>query len=200
MRLTDRRSGAVSRIIYGDEVIPIDVSFDTVLRIDEAWHDEVLTEIDRLLIAFYNFVPDHKEREGALDLEQISEIVTLAFLEIAGEGGDKDFSSVVDFAFDAERIYTSFKKDYNIDLFEEQGRMSWQKFIALFNGLSDDTPMMRAVYYRTCPLPTGKEHAEERKRIKKLKRHFELPSQAKEREEEVCNAFDAWLAEAQSPE
>ncbi|KAB2159587.1 hypothetical protein FZI36_23180, partial [Cronobacter sakazakii] len=83
---------------------------------------------------------------------------------------------VVNFTIDAERIYASFLYDYGINLFEQQGKLQWDEFLALFNNLSEKTPMRTAIYYRTCDIPKkDKYNGDERKRIKKMKAIYELP-------------------------
>lgn len=82
-----------------------------------------------------------------------------------------------DFTEDAEYIYASFLIDYNMDLFEQQGKLSWYKFVALFNNLSDETPMGKALHYRTCSVPKSDRHnADEIKRIRSMKEKYMLKS------------------------
>ncbi|PGC44944.1 Gp15 family bacteriophage protein, partial [Bacillus wiedmannii] len=56
---------------------------------------------------------------------------------------DETFQEVpiVDFTIDAERIFSSFLFDYNINLIEQQGKLLWNEFLALFNNLSEETTM-----------------------------------------------------------
>ena len=101
---------------------------------------------------------------------------------------------VVDFTIDAERIYSSFLFDYGIDLLEQQGKLMWNQFIALFNNLSEDSQMKIAIKYRTCSIPKKTEHnAEEIKNLKKLKDHYELPQAKVMREEEEKKRFEEYM-------
>ena len=118
--------------------------------------------------------------------KQIADVVRLAFDLLPGGKSGSDGESFIDFEHDAERIYASFLRDYDIDLQKEQGRMSWGKFIALINTLSDDAPLMKAVGYRAMKIPTEKEVGKkERDRLMKLKKAYELPSQKAKREKEI---------------
>ncbi|WP_019779148.1 Gp15 family bacteriophage protein, partial [Streptococcus sobrinus] len=73
---------------------------------------------------------------------------------------------------------------------EQQGKMTWNKFMALFNNLSNKSPMGIAIHYRTCEVPKkDKYNAEERKRIKKMKEKYELPAAKKIREQQELLAF-----------
>ena len=72
-------------------------------------------------------------------------------------------------------IYAAFKMDYGIDLYAEQGRMSWQKFLALFQGLSEKTRMREIMSIRTRKIPQPTQYnAEERNNLMELKRYYAL--------------------------
>jgi hypothetical protein len=62
-----------------------------------------------------------------------------------------------------------------MDLFEMQGKLHWQKFLALLGNLSDDTIFKEVVGIRVqkIPAPT-KYNQEERNRIIELKRIYRL--------------------------
>ncbi|MDC2867560.1 Gp15 family bacteriophage protein [Bacillus sp. BP-3] len=97
---------------------------------------------------------------------------------------------VYDFTVDSERIFSSFLFDYKINLFEQQGKMKWNEFIALFRNLSDKSPMGIAIHYRTCEVPKKDKHNDdERKHIKKMKEKYELPAARAIREKHEFEAF-----------
>lgn len=77
---------------------------------------------------------------------------------------------------DAKYIYSSFMQDYGIDLFEEQGKLHWFKFLALLEGLSEDTKFRKVIEIRTMKLPSGKGKgvAEQRRAIKKAQMTYAL--------------------------
>lgn len=83
---------------------------------------------------------------------------------------------VYDWEEDAGYIYSSFLFDYGIDLIEQQGKLTWDRFITLFHDLSDKSKMGQALYYRTCPIPKKEKGGdnEERKRIIKMKKYYML--------------------------
>ena len=65
------------------------------------------------------------------------------------EGVEKSF----DIEQDAEFIYASFLYDYNIDLFEQQGKLDYRKFIALLRSLSSDTKLQKVIEIREMDIP-----------------------------------------------
>lgn len=83
---------------------------------------------------------------------------------------------VYDWKEDAGYIYSSFLYDYGIDLIEQQGKLTWDRFITLFDSLSEKSKMGEALYYRSCEVPKkekGSDNAE-RKRIIKMKEYYML--------------------------
>lgn len=52
------------------------------------------------------------------------------------------------FTQDAPAIYASFMEQYGIDLIKEQGKLHWDKFKALLDGLGPDTQFRRIVTIR----------------------------------------------------
>ena len=94
----------------------------------------------------------------------------------------------VDFSIDAAEIYSSFQRDYGIDLEKEQGRMHWCRFIALFEGLSEETPIKQIMRIRTQEIPAPTKHnAEQIARLNELKALYALPVEQSEQEQ-----ADAW--------
>lgn len=83
---------------------------------------------------------------------------------------------VYDWKEDAGYIYSSFLFDYGIDLIEQQGKLTWDRFITLFHDLSEDSKMGQALHYRTCEVPKREKGSdnEERKRIIKMKEYYML--------------------------
>lgn len=80
-----------------------------------------------------------------------------------------------DLNHDAGYIYTSFRKAYGMNLYEEQGKLDWREFKQLLQDLPDDTKFRQVVDIRTRDYPKGKGMSEERRKLKELKRAFALP-------------------------
>lgn len=207
-RLTRKHGVCDESVEYKGETITVNLSFDRLIKIFELQQDERLEDIDKIVLAFQILVVDaeiYKKKFTALEL---SEIVNLIFDSLKDEririddtdDQDDEPVEIVNYTEDAERIYASFLYDYQMDLIEEIGKLSWRKFVALFNNLSEKTPMMQAIIYRTCSIPTGKENAEERKRIKKMKRIYALKSHAEaeaKRQHKEMMEYLEWLKQKQ---
>lgn len=85
---------------------------------------------------------------------------------------------VLDFEKDGDYIYASFMQAYRIDLFDEQGKLPWKKFLYLFNGLPADTKIKQIMQIRQMPVPeyNGKNSKEIRE-INEMKSYYALPVQ-----------------------
>ncbi len=96
---------------------------------------------------------------------------------------------VMDFSYDAAAIYASFMYAYGIDLEQERGRMHWQKFIALLDGLPEDAPIMRIIGIRTREIPAPNKHnMKQIQRLSELKALYALPP----KNGEETDSADGW--------
>lgn len=183
--------------------LELNLAFDNILLLFDLFDDESINEYLKTDIALNMLVVD-KVSMNQLDMERKS----MLLLDILKDRLDIDLKLLtkkkieekeeekapaiptVDFVVDAERIFSSFLFDYNIDLIEQQGKMQWNKFMALFRNLSSKSPMGQALHYRTCDIPPkDKNNNEERKRIKKMKEIYELPKAKEIREHQEFIAF-----------
>ncbi|HDR8110403.1 TPA: hypothetical protein QCZ04_003476 [Bacillus cereus] len=183
--------------------LELNLAFDNILLLFDLFEDESINEYQKMDIALNMLVVD-KVDINQLDVERKS----MLLLDILKDRLDIDLRLLmkkkieekeeekaptiptVDFVVDAERIFSSFLFDYNVDLIEQQGKMQWNKFMALFRNLSSKSPMGQALHYRTCDIPPkDKTNGDERKRIKKMKELYELPKAKSIREQQEFIAF-----------
>ncbi|MBP1542853.1 MAG: hypothetical protein J6A16_02055 [Oscillospiraceae bacterium] len=105
----------------------------------------------------------------------------------------------VDFTIDAAEIYASFMRDYRIDLIKEQGRLHWCSFLALFQGLSEDTPIRQIMRIRTEQIPPlTRSNGDHIQRLNELKALYALPETPTEQEQADgwSDLFDMMVARA----
>lgn len=113
------------------------------------------------------------------------------------EGPEKNPEKAFDFSFDSDLIFSAFFQAYGINLIEQQGKMPWSVFFALFSGLPDTTLFKQVVGIRLQPVPLlNKTNENEITEILKLKAEYRLPVSEKEKKEryqeasqDVINAF-----------
>ncbi|HWI50267.1 MAG TPA: Gp15 family bacteriophage protein [Rummeliibacillus sp.] len=176
MRLTDRFN---DELLYNGVKLKLSFSFDNVLRGYELLNDNLFNSIEKVHILCDMFVTNHDEIE--LSLEDKNKIVKYIFenyLNDNSENGSVPSSGgkrYLDITQDSRYIYASFMQDYNIDLFEMQGKLHWYKFLALLDGLSDKTKLKEVISIRQQEIPKpDKYNAKERQRIINLKRVYRL--------------------------
>ncbi|MEK0285915.1 bacteriophage Gp15 family protein [Caldifermentibacillus hisashii] len=162
----------------------LDLSFDNVLRLIDMLNDKQLDDITQIETGLYMLLG--VELDYPIDKKE--EIFYQIFYETIGKeveenipvdiGGNpmpaKKEEKVYSIKQDAPYIYASFYQDYGIDLYEMQGKLHWEKFKALLEGLRPDTKFKEIVNIRTMELPTGKGTEKQRKHIRELKEIYKL--------------------------
>jgi hypothetical protein len=182
MRLNDP---LISSFIYNDKKYSINLAFDNVLDVLEyanskRFRDHIKAEIclDLLLnedvkgieaIELWNFI-----LENFINFEEKQPVeYDLNGNPMPVIEDEEETGSHMSIEQDAEYIFASFQQAYGINLFHEQGKMHWQEFRALLNGLPDNTIMKRIMQIRAWE--PGKHDSEETKEnMKQLKRQFAL--------------------------
>ena len=165
-------------IIYNGRKLKLNISFDTVLKVYDIFKDGFLLDSEKAQFALALLVkgrrlPDLK----ALDIIFKEQIETFQ----RQSGGNQ--LRVVDFKQDSAYIYSSFFMDYGIDLTEQCGKLHWQKFISLFQGLSERTKIREVMSIRARPIPKPDKHNQEYIRsLMELKAYYALEISQEERE------------------
>ncbi|PAD67030.1 hypothetical protein CHH83_20910 [Bacillus sp. 7586-K] len=186
MKLTDRYDNEIE---YKGNKFFMNLAFDIVLRAYELKSDPNFNNYQRVSIMWEMFIVNHDEHD--VTFEDKNTIVKTIFDHFLEPEKDKEINDdnktqgqgkpLFDFEHDAEYIYASFLQDYKIDLFEMQGVLRWEKFLALLSSLKDDTKFKEVIGIRgqKIPPPT-KFNKDERDRIIKLKQIYALPVASEE--------------------
>lgn len=170
----------------GGKLYEVDMSYDNILRLYELLNDEEIDDRVQVEIALVMLLGVELDVNiqvksdilrqiyteliaGDLQMEQAVDIQGNPMPEVA-KGNNPPYS----IKQDAEYIYASFMQDYQIDLFEQQGKLDWRKFLALLDGLKGDTRFKEVVNIRTMELPSGKGSAKQREKINKAKKAYQL--------------------------
>lgn len=140
-------------ITYQGRVYPIDLSFDNVLRFYQLLDDVDFDESEKIIAAFHIFF-DGKVPDDPEFLVTVFKVLG-DYVSDSPYGSDTSSSPsnqmpirYFSFQQDAPAIYASFMDQYGIDLMEEQGKLHWDKFKALLDGLGPDTQFRRIVAIR----------------------------------------------------
>ena len=141
-----------------DRVYKLNLAYDNVLRFYELLDDDHFSAVEKAQTAFemfFGFAPGPDDDElvaGAFEAiakylsEDPYEDTSAGTTDLAGN----DFAPTKYYSFsqDAGAIYASFREQYGINLIEEQSKLQWDEFKALFAGLGPKTYFQRIVAIR----------------------------------------------------
>lgn len=133
---------------YGSQTYKIDLAFDNVLRFYKLLDDKEFSYEEIVETAFEMFFGSYpKNADFALAaFKDISDYISREPYgnDVASGSPIKYYS----FTQDASAIYASFYEQYGIDLVDQEGKLHWDKFKALFAGLGPKTYFQRIVQIR----------------------------------------------------
>lgn len=169
----------VTRISTEKADITVIPAFDVVLEVQQLFREERLTEWEKLDTALKMLVKNEwnlKLFSADEKAELLNEIYKKCINIKKRPVVRKSPVPILDFEEDGEYIYASFMQDYGVDLINMQGKLSWRKFIALFEGLSDDTKIKKVMKIRSMepPLFNGRNQKQIQD-ILELKSYYALP-------------------------
>lgn len=186
-------------LVLGDDVYPMNIAFNKVLKVMELINDDEFDDIYKPYLAIQIFTG--VDFTQALTPEQATAIFKLIFEEHIRIIPTKDSAPVLDLAgnpikskirsksqssedgerlfslkYDAEYIYSSFMQAYGIDLIDAQNSLHWKKFNALLNGLPSDTKFAEVLKIRSYKPQKG-DSKKYKKSMKQLKKEYALPKE-----------------------
>lgn len=167
-------------VVYRGKRYRTDAAYDTVLAVQKLYKDDRLSDAEkaeqalRMLLKRGSLVklmsPDMKA--------ELLEAIFKSQIAVPAKPPSGNKNRVVDFELDGEYIYASFYQDYGIDLIKEQGKLHWKKFLALFQGLSDETKIKQIMNIRSMDIPEPTKYNQKQiQRIQELKSYYALPVQ-----------------------
>lgn len=181
----------VNTFDFGNKVYNLDCSFDVVLDVFEMFEDDVMNDLEKMQTAIEIMTGEIETNPDVI--AEIWFYIDENFITFKKEKivydrngnpmpsakSEEDNIRLIDFEIDAQDIYASFRQAYSINLFEEQGRLSWQEFAALLNGLPEDTSMMKIIQIRNWK-PSGSETSGYKSKMRKLQRKYRLDREEEE--------------------
>ena len=137
---------------------PVDLSFNRVLANMDLSQNSEISDVTKVRYYLMNYLRLSKEELKALNWNflQQREVYLAITMKLFSQELEKtvnnqnknDDKSVYSFSEDADFIFSSFLKDYNINLIEQRNKMHWNEFKALFVSLSSDTKMSEVIRIR----------------------------------------------------
>ena len=180
----------LSAIKFDGETYQINLAFDNVIKYLELVEDDSENKELEALKLFFG------DQEIPLDpdfIESSFKLINETITKSAYQGSfSKDWSMniapqhIYSYKQDADAIYSSFMMQYHIDLLKERGKMHWCVFRALFDGLSEDTPIQRIIELRQKNLTDVSD--EQRGKVMQLQQYYALKLKKPKTEEDVFNS------------
>lgn len=141
------------------KIYEINASFDVMLKVLKLLDDERVHEIARIGVGLKLLLGDPLEDYEFEYRIQIFRDICKMYIDLQEPNIDdlgnvvpsppQENNEVLDYEQDAEYIYASFMQAYGIDLIDQQGKLHWNKFKALLNGLPKDTKVVEVVSIRS---------------------------------------------------
>ena len=158
------------------EGIPISADFRNMIQVDLILREEGLPDAAKTMAALEQLYPQVPE-----DLELALKGLVWFFSRGAQTGGESEGPGAgepplraFDYEQDANLIYAAFYATYGISLTTVEF-LHWWEFLALFEGLPEETLIKRVMYWRTVNL--AELPKEERKHVQKMRALFALKAQ-----------------------
>lgn len=176
-------------IEIANEIYPVDLSYDNVIRVLDLLHDESFDDAEKVVLAMKMLLDclpkcDYEELQQAF-LEIIENLIypeTESKSKVDLQGNlipEPNKKQNYSFEHDADYIYSSFIQAYGIDLIDVRGELDWAKFNALLIGLPNETKFKQVIEIRERPYATGKNVQKENQELRELKRIYALPEEQK---------------------
>lgn len=175
-------TGLPYEIEYGGNKYKLCPAFDNILRMFDAI--DGLDAVDQIDVGLHFLI------DGKYPVDEGLYIACMGLITPPHRGISDNTGAAFDFAQDAPYIYASFRQAYNIDLFEQQGKMHWWTFMALLTGLPSNTKFCEVVSIRTRPIPPPTKHnAKERMDLIRLKHAYALETTEEQRKNNLQNGL-----------
>ncbi|MFC5773688.1 Gp15 family bacteriophage protein [Ectobacillus antri] len=182
--------------LYKGQVLHVDLSFDNVLRVFELFKDPVFSDGEKIEIALEMLLIEYSSIQhlSTKDLYTLFLYIFKEFLDMdLTQQEEADSQKVYDFEQDAGIIYASFLRAYQMDLFEQHGKLHWQKFLQLLTHLDEKSKFKEVIGYRQMKVPAPDKHNQEyRDHVMRMKRMYRLEQEINEQQalEQLDKKFD----------
>ena len=165
-------------IYLKDKFYRLNTDFKIWLKIDEIIQSDIANEEEKLAfiisLAYPSSFPENinDALSGVLD-----------FYSMYKKGSKKSTHKIYSFEKDAPFIFSAFRSQYGIDLFNTD--MHWWKFKSLFDSIDENTTFGKIVRYRAINIDDIKDK-NKKSFIAKMKRLYSLDEEA-----DIANALFA---------
>lgn len=170
---------------YNGKEYSINLSFDRVLDMREIQQEELI-EVDskiELMLEALEVECKEEERTNVLEyvlynvIHKVDEEETIEY-DLLGNPMKKSKAEheteiTLDFEQDASLIYSAFLQAYGINLYNEFGKLHWYEFMALIEGVPENTLLYQVRNIRAWK-PQKHDSKEYKRQMNKLKELYKL--------------------------
>ncbi len=165
------------------EGLRIRTDFRESIKFELLMQDNKINELDKLAIAINLYYYEEPQNIEQSIKEAIWFYRCGKEIKTSQKEEEKKQKQIYSYEFDADYIYSAFMQQYKIDL-NHIKYMHWWKFKALFEGLTEETQIIKIMGYRAMDLSQIKDK-EEKKRYKKLQKLYALPDMRTQEQKEA---------------
>lgn len=141
------------RIHFEGRRYRLNLAFDNVLRVFDVQREWLFSPAQRLELSVELLAGRRAARLPVKKLAELFERTINEFINPEAKRGKPSGPHILDFTQDAPLIYAAFMQAYRLDLTKQRGRLDWRFFIALFQGLPEDTKIREVMSIRQRPIP-----------------------------------------------
>lgn len=179
MKINER---LINEFTFKGKTYPINLAFDRVLDMQDIQLDDGLLIDDKIELMLRALNIDCEEDLRAEVLEYVlynvitPEEDSEQEYDLLGNPMKKiveEHERTIDFIQDASLIYSAFRQTYGINLFNEYGRLHWYEFIALLEGVPEDTLLYQVRNIRAWKPQKG-DSTEYKRKMRKLKDQYKI--------------------------
>lgn len=179
MKINER---LINEFTFKGKKYPVNLAFDRVLDMQDIQLDDGLLIDDKIELMLQALNIDCEEDLRAEVLEYVlynvitPEEDSEQEYDLLGNPMKKiveEHERTIDFIQDASLIYSAFRQTYGINLFNEYGRLHWYEFIALLEGVPEDTLLYQVRNIRAWKPQKG-DNAEYKRKMRKLKEQYKI--------------------------
>jgi len=168
---------------YEIDGVAISPDFRNMLRVEAISEDSTLTQSQKFALILNQLFPELPE-DYAWALEKLVWFLNRGTAPSADTAQVKKAKKGYDFTQDASLIFSAFFATYGMNLADVKF-LHWWEFLAMFEGLPEDTLMKKVMYWRTCD--TSKLSKEEKKHVLEMRKHFAIkqPERAQQNMQQI---------------
>lgn len=165
-------------VIFKGKKYRVNVAFDNVLLVYKLYGEETLEPSDKIIQALKILTRNSFKVWLLSDMDKIEllDLITKEKINLPKRPQIGQPKKLIDFEADSDYIYASFKQAYGMDLIKERGKLGWENFCKLLDGLPDKTKLKEVMRIRAMDVPEPtKYNQKERQNIMELKAYYALP-------------------------